>query len=69
MIMQWKRNVGLGKVTSMARVMGSESSLTGMSEWNPGPSFADGVGIALMQQLHMQCLDVWDECMDECMDE
>ena len=32
----------------MARVSCSVSSLTGMSEWNPGLSFADGVGIALM---------------------
>ena len=56
-------------LASMARVSRSESSLTGMSEWNPSPSFADGVGIALMQQLHMQCLDVWDECMDEWMTE
>ena len=35
-------------LASMARVSCSVSSLTGMSEWNPGSSFADGVNITLM---------------------
>ena len=40
--------VKLTTLASMARVSRSVSSLTGMSKWNPGPSFADEVGIALM---------------------
>ena len=39
---------GVSKVTLMARVSHTVSSLTGMSEWNSGLSFADGVGIALV---------------------
>jgi len=38
----------LTTLASMTRVSRSVSSLTGMFEWNPGLSFADGVGIALM---------------------
>jgi hypothetical protein len=34
--------------SSVARVSHSVSSLTGTSEWNSGPSFADVVGIALI---------------------
>ena len=35
-------------LASMARVLHSVSSLTGMFEWNLGLSSTDGVGIALM---------------------
>ena len=42
------RGVELTSLASMARVLRSVSSLTGMSEWNPGLSSADGIGIALM---------------------
>ena len=35
-------------LASTARVSRSMSSLTGMFMWNPGPSFAEGVGKALM---------------------
>ena len=42
------RGVELTTLASMARVSGTVSSLTGMSEWNLGPSFDDGVDIALM---------------------
>ena len=45
MIMHWKRKVGVGKVTLMARVSCSVSSLVGMSKWNPGPSFTDRVPV------------------------
>ena len=34
--------VELTSLVSMARVSRSVSSLTGMSEWNPGPSFVTG---------------------------
>ena len=40
--------VELTTLASMARVLRSASSLTGMSEWNLGPLFVGGVGIALM---------------------
>ena len=40
--------VELTSLASMARVSRLVSSLTGMSKWNPGPSFANGVDIALM---------------------
>ena len=34
-----EKKVGVGKVTSMARVMGSGSSLPDMFAWGPGLSF------------------------------
>ena len=40
--------VELTSLALTAQVTCSVSSLAGMSEWNPGPSFADGVSIALM---------------------
>ena len=42
------RGAELTTLASMARVWRLVSSLTGTSEWNLGPSSADGVGIALM---------------------
>ena len=39
MIMQWKRKVGVGKVTSMASSEGFGELLLIMFEWNPGPLF------------------------------
>ena len=39
MLMYWKSKVGVGKVTLMAQVMGSGSSLPDMSVQGPGPSF------------------------------
>ena len=42
------RGVELTTLASMARVSCLASSLTSMSEWNLGLSFADGVDIALM---------------------
>ena len=38
----------LTTLASMARVSRSVRSLMGMFKWNLGPSFADGIGIALM---------------------
>jgi len=38
--------VELTTLASMARVLRSMSSLTGTFVWNPGPSFADGIGRA-----------------------
>jgi len=41
------RGAKLMTLASTARVSHSMSSLTGTFVWNPGPSFADGVGRAL----------------------
>ena len=42
MLMHWRSKVGVGKVTTMARVMGW-GLLPDMSEWNPIPSFVMGL--------------------------
>ena len=47
MLMHWKGIVGVGKVTSMARVMGS-GALTGYVRVESGSVIHDGVGITHM---------------------